>query len=224
MSESSNLYAGGYYLVLPTDIPHFPPIGSTSKVITTASQHLGTLEISSLFDVKIEELGIPESKSVELQKWSSTFIDKEYGYPNVFYTLAAAHHYVKSFIIDPPDGLVIVCPAIKSNLAEKLLLSNSYQTGRGTYDSLVRRKAPEESGAVMGYETLCYEYDIDCSWWCYPDLVNEAFEKYDIKPNSNGFLDNFDDAKKVGEIALEMGIIDCIWHPWLVIQYPIHSE
>lgn len=221
MKDISELFAGGYFLTRLIPRPDYLSGDLLPDTILSAcSCSIGTLDIVSWTGFNPERLGVPKSKLSEIETWDKTAFGKVYGFPNVFYTLNEARKYVQNFITEPSDELIIVCPAIQHQIGEEVLKTERPEPERGVYETLARREAPTNGGTILGYEPLCYSYDLDHSWLC-NSLHEEAFKRWQITPNEKGFLDNLEDATQICDIALEVGAEDGWWLPWLIIQYPV---
>jgi hypothetical protein len=111
-----------------------------------------------------------------------------------------------------------LCPALHHQYINEFVKTQKKSPSGGVYEMLVRAQHPSIEGSVLGYEPLCYYDDLDHTWYC-NDLHVHAFERWRIKPNEHGFLDSFEDAKKIAEMALSIGAEDGWWLPWLIIKY-----
>src|SRR5436309_7820710 len=52
------------------------------------------------------------------------------------------------------------------------------------------------------------------------DVPDDAHNRFGIRPNDQGFINEFEDAVRVVEYMKETGAEPAIWEPWLVVQYP----
>lgn len=223
MEDISALYAGGYFLTCPIDKPDYLSDETLPKYILSASACLsGTSGIVEWTGGDLEKLGVPQIQYSEIEEWNKVAFGSVFGYPDVFYTLSGAQRYVQKFIPEPPDDLVIIGIALSPKLTGEFLRTERRDQKCGVYETLERREKLSEGSSILGYEVIHYEYTLDHSWLCYNDLHQDAL-KLNIEVNLRGFLTSFEDANKVIEKAYEHGLIDGVWLPWLIVQYPIAS-
>jgi hypothetical protein len=82
--------------------------------------------------------------------------------------------------------------------------------------ALAREQLPEE-GEVLGWEPLGMEFSDFHSWFC--NGIEREVEPWGIKPNALGFIDNFEDAKRVAAYCHEEQPEPGYWAPWRITRY-----
>jgi hypothetical protein len=76
----------------------------------------------------------------------------------------------------------------------------------------------ERGGKALGYEPLGFDATKFHSWLCHNAPV-EAYDRFGIRPNGEGFIDLLADAVRVTQNLKATGAETAIWVPWLVVQY-----
>lgn len=222
--DLNNYIVGGYFVTKPIQQPIYLNESYVPNSLISVSICLSEFGgLGQWSGGSPKKLGVSDEKLADAEVWSQTALGHSYGYPNVFYTLENARKYVQSFIPNPSDDLLILCVALQTDLAKDFLRTEKQDPKRGTYEVLKRWQTPPIEGTILGYEPLCYFYDLDHTWYC-NYLHKHAYETRHIIPNSLGLIDRYEDAQKVAETALTLGAEDGLWLPWLVIQYPISDD
>lgn len=84
-------------------------------------------------------------------------------------------------------------------------------------------------GIILGFDVTGFEYhDLSCSWFC-TYIHRDMYELYQIKSNSYGLLDDYEDAKKVYEWIAEDEMKGTRAEPipydfWLLVSHPLTAE
>ena len=98
-------------------------------------------------------------------------------------------------------------------------LDQDINHGYGLLERIEENTMLAAGGHVLGFEPLGYEGTHFHSWLC-NDVPDDAHNRFGIRPNDQGFINEFEDAVRVVEYMKETGAEPAIWEPWLVVQYP----
>lgn len=153
--------------------------------------------------------------------WAARAIGREFGVPEVFYTLSFALHATEWIDLPTEDWGVFGCGLHRSLASEFAEKAEAGQRGMGAAECVKRSEPVAEGGSVMGFELVNLENgQLGDSWLC--NGLHEAFaEHHGIRPNLHGLLDTHAEAAfcsqkiNAGEIAAEPGP----WFPWLIVRY-----
>ncbi len=151
----------------------------------------------------------------------------DWGWPYVFYTLAAARQFHRSFLSSVPTVRLFGL-ALPQDLLLAFLKAAEPGTGEGATGFLACAKAgqPLEPGGVgIGWEILGFEYGMFHSWLC-NGLERDVSQVLSIRPNTNGLIGSLDDARRVADYCGQesVGAEPALWQPWFLVEYSLpHS-
>ena len=235
--DRSQFYSGGFFLVRASETPQGLDKNSLlpAKLISLSACFCKKFDIVwtwTPYDKEAGlEFGIPESKWEELIAWCKHVYQKDqldlYG---MFNSKQFAQDCIELFLPDTDDLYLIeiglpTYPSVDS--WHKRSLNEGSPAG---VDLRISRQIPIlETGNVLGYEVLSYDYhNLGHTWLC--SLIhNDMYELYGIKPNQHGFLATYDDAKKVYDWIAEEEMKGTRAEPepydfWLVISHPLAED
>ncbi len=227
MTDPQQFYVAGYVLTVSITTPKGLSQGLLPPTIVSGGGCIvprpGIVEWAG---GELEKLGVPPEKLPAVEAWAATAFETEFGYPDMFYTLAAARDYVKRFIPNPPESLALLGLALDADLAETFRQKERTEAvgTRGLYDKLRKREAPAPGGTALGYEPLCADgFDFAHTWLCNLLHVSLAVE-LGFKPNAHGFIAHYADAKWLADVAVPHGAEPGLWLPWKIVRYAHLSE
>ena len=237
--DLSEFYSAGYFITKAEERPGYASADllpdqfiSLCNCICKFFPSYWAIEWSSEAQEKRIEaasyFGITEDRLDNTISEVTKLFDIDFGWENVIFTIEAARNFLDEFIPNK-DGIVIIGAALHNSYF------NSYMDvatppepepgkapigAHGTYEVLTKKETPAQPTKVLGFEPIVYNYGLSCCWLC-NGLEKECFKKFNIKPNSNGLIDNASDASKCvtyiqsDEVGAEPGL----WLPWLLLQY-----
>jgi hypothetical protein len=104
-----------------------------------------------------------------------------------------------------------------------LQLRDDVNHGYGLIERVNANVPLERGGKLLGYEPLGFDATKFHSWLCHNAPV-EAYDRFGIRPNGEGFIDSLPDAEHVTQNLKATGAETAIWEPWLVVQYGSGEE
>jgi hypothetical protein len=152
-----------------------------------------------------------------------------YGWPNVCYTLDAAA--VMARLAAPAGRMIVLELGLDRRHADRFVeastpprsVPGAAAFGEAGVRTAVRRgMAPLADGRPLGFEPLCFDHALGCSWLCNGLEVTVAGE-LGIRPNRAGLLDAADEAERVvAYISREdVGAEPGLWLPWLLLEHTV---
>ena len=237
---SEEYFSGGYYLarrstrgnyMSPELIPervlsaspciceHFPDDWAIEWVVTTREERLRK---AAAFGIAAEHLG-------RVMDWATRAFSREFGSWSVLYTLEAARA-TRAAMLPADAGMVIFGLELHAADVVDFLEATkppAQQEGfapvgeTGVYECVSRRTRPADGGETVGFELLVAQYGgLACSWLC-NGLEKECATRLGIRPNQQGFLDTYAEARRCAEFVSgdEVGAEPGLWLPWRVTIY-----
>lgn len=173
------------------------------------------------------EFGIPAEQFADFAAWCEHEYESEADYlTGMFYSIEAARRFISRFLPDT-NGLHIIGVGFPNELVEIGWRGPHYENQCDTIEKRVTQRLPiEVGGDVLGHEIVSCDYcDFGHSWIC--NHIHE--EPFGFRPNSRGFISNYDDAKKVYDWLAEDDMKGTRGEPepyyiWLLISYPLHVK
>jgi hypothetical protein len=160
---------------------------------------------------------------------TSLIIDaSRYGWPNVCYSLDAAREIARVAASDA-GALTILelglaedqVPALLEASAPPPSLPGEAAWGEPGVGVALRRGVPMlVGGRSLGFEPLCFDQGLGCSWLCNGLEVVVARE-LGIRPNATGLLTDAGEARRaVAYISRdEVGAEPGLWLPWFLTEH-----
>jgi len=232
--------AAGYYLARFADRPAYISAELMPKRILSASPDIcylfpdtWALEWTTDDDegriAGAANFGISTAVLPKVIKWATQSFSTAFGWPNVFYSLESAQKARHAFLADRDDVALFGLGLHKSNVKEFLDFAAPplQQPGfapmgkTGVFEAVSQNRALVDNGISLGYELLVTTAGLlTCSWLCNGLEVTFAKE-LGIKPNSNGFIQTFEEASRCANFISEghVGAEPGLWLPWLTIKY-----
>jgi hypothetical protein len=172
--------------------------------------------------------GIAENRLADLVAW-----ERGHGisHPNVFHSLDDARAFVGEFL-PWRDDVMILGVGLPASLADECFrdheqTSHDARTGVTSKASwglphvLSLRRPLPDGGERLGFDTVLYGYNLECSWLC-TGTERTVFETLGIRPNAYGLIEGLDDAMRVHawlEAHPDEGEPGP-YYPWAVVRYP----
>lgn len=154
--------------------------------------------------------------------------ERRFGWPNVCYSLDAAAEMAR--LAAPETGGLIILelglapdhvPALLESSAPPPSLPAEAAWGEpGVSVALGRRVPVLAGGRPLGFEPLCFDQGLGCSWLCNGLEVAVARE-LGIRPNAAGLLSDSGEARRaVAYISRDdVGAEPGLWLPWLLTEH-----
>ena len=150
-----------------------------------------------------------------------------YGWPNICYSREAAAAVER--LAAPADRLVVLELALAQDDAARFVSESvppppapGYApTGEAGVRTAIRRGvAPDSNGRPLGFEPLCFDHALGCSWLC-NGLEVAVAQTLGIRPNAAGLIDTAGQAQSaVAYISRDdVGAEPGLWLPWLLIEH-----
>ena len=154
---------------------------------------------------------------------------ERYGWPNIAYTLEAAWEMAR--LAAPEGGLTVLELGLAASDVPALLeASASPEPAPGTAPlgepgvriALRRDAAVLATGRPLGFEPLCFNVALGCSWLC-NGLEVPVARVLGIRPNSSGLLSDPEESRRaVAYISRDdVGAEPGLWLPWLLLEHSI---
>ena len=152
---------------------------------------------------------------------------ERYGWPNIAYTLDAAWEMAR--LAAPEGGLTVLelglaavdVPSLLEASAPPETAPGSARLGEpGVRVALRLNRSVLATGRALGFEPLCFNVALGCSWLCNGLEVPVARE-LGIRPNSSGLLSDPEEARRaVAYISRDdVGAEPGLWLPWLLLEH-----
>jgi hypothetical protein len=173
-------------------------------------------------------IGLESQALKEIIAWATPRFGRSIRWPNVITDLDTAKDLVRHFLSNLRDVKVLELGLHRSMTQEFCLKAESpppepgfAPTGRqGVHEVILEEKLPIQTGYVLGFEPLVFDYSLSCSWLC-NGLETQVEQALGIKPNQHGLIGNFDEALKCVEYISrdDVGAEPGLWLPWLIIDH-----
>jgi hypothetical protein len=159
--------------------------------------------------------------------WATGAFEKEFGWPNVFYTLTAARAAQGSMV---PDSILFGLGLPPSHVDEflKAAAPPRPQPGyapvgeTGIFQCVRAAECIAPGGEPLGFELLATDFGLlTCSWAC-NGLETTCAESLGVGTNTHGFVANYADALRCAQLIAQpdTGAEPGLWLPWLLTVYP----
>jgi hypothetical protein len=92
---------------------------------------------------------------------------------------------------------------------------------QGIHEVILIGNPPNSAGRVLGFEPLVsFGHSLSCSWLC-NHLETAVDQSLNIRPNHNGLIETFDDARRCIEYISrdDVGAEPGLWLPWLIVDH-----
>ena len=152
---------------------------------------------------------------------------ERYGWPNIALTLDSAWQVAR--LAAPEGGLTVLeiglarehLPAFLEASTPPPAPTGSAPFGEAGVRTAVRRELPVlATGRPLGFEPICFDGSLGCSWLCNGLEVTVARE-LGIRPNAHGLLSDPEEARRaVAYISRDdVGAEPGLWLPWLLLEH-----
>jgi hypothetical protein len=178
---------------------------------------------------QFERIGLSPHLWAHARQWATTHVDSLFGWPGVFYNLEDARQ-AKQFFFPADEQMYIIGLGLAKEFITSFLQDAAPHAapegyapiGSAGYYELVQLGLPmPEEGTFLGFELLnTFLGALEFSW-----LVNDLHRYFakvlDIRPGSNGLLENLAQARLCcQEIAKDESIAESgVWLPWALFSY-----
>lgn len=211
-------------------------IVSASRCITKFLPDTWCLEWTGDTDTEryeaAEFFGFDEHALLTLVSEATSAFDSQFGWPNVNWDLDSARS-LSALISDRTPDIRILELGLHDDFVETFCRDAEPEqhegyapVGRqGIHEMILQRRKISGLGTAIGFEPLLSDGMISCSWLC-NGLETVVADRLDIRPNSNGLIDTFDDAAiAVSHIARDdVGAEPGLWLPWLIVEHNRNAE
>lgn len=172
--------------------------------------------------------GLTPETFKQVSAWTTAHFDNEVGWPNVCFDLETAR-LIRDQFIATTEPVVIFGIGLHKTLQNKFCdyakppeqKEGFAPVGEtGLYRAIRTASVLQEGGKVLGFEPVSFDQSQEHSWLC-NELEKEIHRKLGVRPNENGYIDDFETALKcVDHISLdEVGAEPGLWLPWLIVKY-----
>ena len=229
---------GGYYLIQGTEPKEwmnekfFPPL------VWSASHHIcESYPDSWIFTWTSDEGSAKERErnqeilkldndafhSLQLE-YDNLFNKAEFGFPNVFYNPALARNFYSKYLSNL-SNIKLLSIALADEYWEQFIQETIPGKNMGEHGIRTKLRASqsvEPEAMFRGFEVLGYDHGQFCSYIC-NSLQDDYSKKFGISLNKNGFIENYNDARKATEYTMsdEAKAEPYLWFPWLISEYSI---
>jgi hypothetical protein len=225
MIDSTDFYSVGYFLIRQNK-PNWPQL--TTDLLPPKLISLSDCLCPRLLPmwgwtpgdrVAAANFGIPEVKLGEFVQWCHTGQD-----PNgMFSSVDEARHFIQRFLPSTSDLYLIEVGFPRELESEYWQYSDS---NLGIDHRLKQHILLESGGKALGFEIISRDSGTFSHSWLCSGLEQNMVNLYNIRPNSSGLIDSYDDAKKVYVWIAEDHMQGHRAEPepydiWLLISYPL---
>ena len=232
--------SGGYYLTRP--VARGWPSELLPATLLSASSCISTFfpddwAIEWVTSRRPEErvtaakaMGIDVDRLPEAIRWATDALSRDFGWPNVFYTLESAREARARSLRESCDtvimglGLHRADTAVLLDATEPPEANPGYATVGETGIFQCVRDADDvaDGGQIAGFELLSTFYGIFVCSWLHLGLEKQCAEELRIRPNASGFVESYDDARQCAEFIQNDAKHNDpgLWLPWLIVTYP----
>lgn len=188
-----------------------------------------------------EESRVEEAQAFDINRqtvskvidWVTPRFGSELGWPNIVFDLETAWQLVEQFVSNSTDDVKILELGLHQSFIE--IFCNEAEPppqqpgfapiGRqGIHEAILQNRPVRLDGSVLGFEPLVFEGSLSHSWLC-NSLETPVAEHLQIRPNSVGMIEQFEDACACVDYisADEVGAEPGLWLPWLIIEHSAHN-
>lgn len=173
------------------------------------------------------KFGITPDTLPQVIRWVTDRIDShDIGWPAVFNSTDVARQFADQFLSNNHD-IVLIGIGLSRTLVNTFLEEEKPPVEYGTpgvYEALTQYNSLESGAEVLGFEVLGFDTSHFHSWLC-NGLEVDCNRELEIRPNSYGFIDTFEEASACAEYASrdDVGAEPAFWQPWLIVQYPVYT-
>lgn len=241
MTTTLDTISAGYLILRPTPrLSHHDEALLPTELVSASScvcpqfPHDSTLSWVQTTDVKraaaLDAVGLAPDRRHEAIEWATSQVMTTFGFPNVFFTVAAALAARRRFFGDRSPNRVIglglprehVARFLASADADRVAPGGQRTADMGFEQCVKRQQTLEPRGTLLGFELLVVESGgfVNHSWLC-NGLESHCATALGIKPGSNGLIDDLESANRCcDEIARpEVGAEPGLWLPWALVEY-----
>lgn len=233
-STYTNSIALGYYMILPTPRQAFMSdallpdcIRSVSNCICPKAPDDWALDWASGYTseervAQALHFGISKDRVQDVIAFATDEFERQTGYPNVFYTPQYARTFYEEFLQNGEAELIGL--GIHSSdydvLIEELTPTEG-QGEHGIYRVAAQQQPLAPNGEVLGYEIVNFDAFLCCSWLC-NGLEVAVSERWDVRPNQYGLLDDRLAAQQAAEFcgSDEVKAEPGLWLACQLVRYP----
>jgi hypothetical protein len=153
--------------------------------------------------------------------------DGEFGFPNVFFSLALARNFYSKYLRHLPD-VKLLSIALPKDYWEAFIrefapVGNVAENG---VRQKLRARCPlEPEASFRGFEILGHDYASFCSFVCHA-LEGDYDKALGIALNTNGLINSYQDAVRAADYTMldEVGAEPLLWQPWLISEYALKAR
>ena len=234
--DPSQFYSGGFFLIRAVETPQgLDESGLLPEKI---------ISLSNCFCVKFDihwngkvmnsdsmiEFGVSKPKQEQFEKWCDDNWFKQFEIGGMFNSIEYAQNFVAEFIPDTRDLYLIEVGLPVYFMTQNLRETTPDNNSEVSINKRISDRTPlSQNGISLGFEIVGSEpYGFSHSWLC-SYIHRDMHDLYGIKPNQYGFIDTFDDAKKVYDWIAEDEMKGTRAEPipydfWLIISHPLKEE
>ena len=160
--------------------------------------------------------------------WATQHFGARIGWPNVIMDLPSAQELVALVLSHLPDVKVLELALHRTMTADfcRAAEPSPPQPGfapagrQGIHEAIRTQTAPTPGGNILGFEPLVFDHALSCSWLC-NGLDTVVEQALGIRPNQQGLMDTFDQARTCVEYISrdQVGAEPGLWLPWLMIDH-----
>jgi hypothetical protein len=176
-----------------------------------------------------DEVGLLPSLRKSATAWATGNFGVLFGWPGVFYSLAAALDVRQRFFSGVSEMNVVGLGLPDRHVARFLEHAEPppQQEGYapegecGVYEVVCTRQPLPSGGRFLGFELIVTDFrQLAHSWLC-NSLEEHCFQKLGVRPNGNGMLPDLESAERCcAEIEKDdVGAEPGLWLPWAIMSY-----
>jgi hypothetical protein len=229
-----DLISAGYFLIKPMRRDAWHPAHLVRDPIISAGFYDEVLPDTEWFsDGDLQErandaarLGLTEAEGDRIQAWfeanyRANAADKV-RWPTVFVSIDALRELI-SVIGRVPSGFIAIGIALPRELVPRMLTEPNGPEVWGQLQASLQPAAGHQLGwEILGRETVGGKMQVlGFVSWLGNMMEVEAEKEFGIVPNEHGFIERYEDARKVAEYCDKVQPEPGVWLPWLITQYEI---
>jgi hypothetical protein len=166
-----------------------------------------------------------EASFHQLQQEFDRLLDNgEFGFPNVFFSVALARNFYSKYLRHLPDVklLSIALPEDCWEVFIQEFAPAGNVAENGVRQKLRARCPLEPEASFRGFEILGHDYASFCSFVC-NSLERDYDKELGITLNANGLISSYKHAVRAADYTMldEVGAEPLLWHPWLISEYAL---
>ncbi len=228
-----DLISGGYFLIKPMARDGWHPAHLVRDPIISAGFYDEILPDTEWFsNGDLQErandaarLGLSEAEAARVAVWcdfASRQIPPKLRWPTVFASIEALRELV-AIIGRVPSGFIALGIALPRDFATRMLTEPNEAEVWGQLQASVQPTAGHQLGwEILGRETLGGKMEVlGFVSWLGNMMEVEAEKEFGIVPNEHGFIEKYEDARKVAEYCDKVQPEPGVWLPWLITQYEL---